>query len=130
MNRNSIIEQLKNEIIGLEAGPSVSHVGEIISVSDGVAKIRGLQNARASEMLEFQTEKGTVLGLALNLEEDSIGAIILGDAEDVKEGQKVKALGQILSIPVGEALIGRVLNPLGEAIDGKGPIKTEGLERQ
>ncbi len=130
MNRNLIIEQLKSEIAGLELGPVVSHVGEVISVSDGVAKVRGLQNVRASEMLEFQTETESVLGLALNLEEDSIGTIVLGNAENIKEGQKVKAVGEILSIPVGEALIGRVLNPLGQPIDGKAPIKTENMERQ
>jgi len=100
---------------------SVSEYGNIISISDGVAKISGLNNCEASEMLLF--EDGT-LGLALNLEEDSVGAIVLGDYSKIKQGQVVKRTKEILSIPVGDSLIGRVVDPLVSPIDGSGEIKS------
>ena len=96
-------------------------VGIVTEVGDGIAKVYGLQAAQSLEMLEF---KGGVAGIALNLEEDSVGAIILGPYEDIKEGDQVRTTGKIIQVPVGEALIGRVVNALGEPIDGKGPIAT------
>src|SRR3989475_6336577 len=97
-------------------------VGIVTEVGDGIAQVYGLQAAQSLEMLEF---KGGVAGIALNLEEDSVGAIILGPYEDIKEGDQVRTTGKIIQVPVGEALIGRVVNGLGEPIDGKGPIETK-----
>ena len=97
-------------------------VGIVTEVGDGIAQVYGLQAAQSLEMLEF---KGGVAGIALNLEEDSVGAIILGPYEDIKEGDQVRTTGKIIQVPVGEALIGRVVNGLGEPIDGKGPIATK-----
>ena len=98
---------------------SAARVGRIIEVGDGIARVSGLPDAGVNELLEF--ESGSV-GLALNLDEDSIGAVILGDVENIQEGQPVKATGRILSVPVGDGLLGRVVNALGEPIDGKGPL--------
>ncbi len=114
----SILNELKKEIADIKSGPTISNVGEVLRVGDGVAIIRGLSEVRYSEMLEFETKEGKILGLTLNLEESSVGAIVLGSTEKIKEGQTVKATGNILSIPVGENLIGRVINALGEPIDG------------
>ncbi len=119
---NDIVTQLKNRIEAFKAETKMESVGTVLSVGDGIAKISGLSNVKASEMLEFP---GGVIGVALNLEQDSIGAILLGDDSNIKQGDTVKSTGRILSVPVGEALIGRVVNPLGEPIDNKGPIKTE-----
>ena len=120
MDKHNILEQLKKEISGIKGTPSVSNVGEVLRVGDGVAIIRGLSGVKSSEILEFENanEGEKVTGLALNLEEDTIGAIILGDSTKVTEGQRVKGTGRILSIPVGSELLGRVINPLGEPIDG------------
>ncbi len=91
----------------------------MLEVGDGIARVSGLPDAAVNEMLEF--EDGT-FGLALNLDEDSIGAVVLGEVDDIEEGQTVRATGQILSVPVGDGLLGRVVNTLGEPIDGKGPL--------
>ena len=99
-------------------------MGRVLEVGDGIARVSGLSDAMMSEMLEFTTDKGPVYGVALNLEEDSVGAIILGDFENIEEGAEVKCLKRILEVPVGEALIGRVVNPLGRPLDGKGEIET------
>ena len=92
----------------------------MVQVGDGIASIQGLQGVRSNELLDFGNE---ILGLALNLESDLVGAAILGDANAVKEGDQVRSTGQIIEIPVGDALIGRVVDPLGRPLDGKGPIK-------
>src|SRR3989338_4530780 len=121
MDKQSILEELKNEIKGLRAsGPEVAHIGTVAKVGDGVAIVHGLSNVQYSELLEFETSLATenVKGLALNLEEDSVGVIILGEAATIKEGQTVKSTGKVLSIPVSEKIVGRVVNPLGEPIDG------------
>jgi F-type H+-transporting ATPase subunit alpha len=97
-------------------------VGIVTEVGDGIAQVYGLKNAQALELLEFE---GGTKGVAFNLEEDSVGAIILGPFEKIKEGQEVRTTGKIMQVPVGEALVGRVVNPLGEPIDGKGPIQTK-----
>lgn len=114
MNKDTIIQQLKNEIAGIRGEAKLEHVGTVAKVGDGVAIVHGLSNVQYSELLEFENVKG----LALNLEEDSIGVIILGDATAVKQGQTVKSTGKVLSIPVSEKIIGRVITPLGEPIDG------------
>ena len=100
----------------------VEDVGTVIQVGDGIARIHGLEKCMAGELLEFP---GDVFGMALNLEEDNVGCVLLGAEGNIKEGDIVKTTGRIMEVPVGEAMIGRVVNPLGQAIDGKGPIKTD-----
>jgi len=115
---------IKSEIEGYRSELDVSEVGTVIQVGDGIAKIHGLTNAMSGEMLEFSNG---VQGMVLNLEEDSIGAAILGDYLEIKEGDSVKRLNRILAVPTGDSLLGRVVTPLGEPIDGKGPINTDHL---
>lgn len=122
MQKDYIIDQLKKQIEGFEATTKTEKVGTVAEIGDGVARITGLSDAMASEMLEF--ENGAV-GVALNLEEDRVGAMILGDYTGIKEGDTVKSTGRILSIPVGENFIGRVIDPLGQPLDGKGEIKSD-----
>jgi len=132
MYKEMIIESLKKKISIFESKVEIDNIGRVISISDGVARISGLRDAMSSEMLEFETETDKVFGIALNLEENTIGAVILGDFNNIKEGSVVKKTGHILEVPVGNAMIGRVVNALGEAIDGKGKIKTNkqyGVER-
>ncbi len=113
---------IKQQIKGFEAGAADANVGSIISVGDGVAIIHGLSDAMAGEMLEFP---GNTMGMVLNLEEDSVGAVIFGEYTHLKEGDQVKCTGKIFSVPVGPELKGRVVNALGQPIDGKGPINAE-----
>jgi len=113
---------LKQQIERFDADVKVESVGTVIMVGDGIARIYGLDDAMAGELLEF--ENG-VYGMALNLEEDNIGCVILGPYHDIKEGDRVKRTGRVVEVPVGEALIGRVVNPLGQPLDGKGPIVTD-----
>ncbi len=122
MQKDYIIEQLKKRIEGFEAKAETEKVGTVAEIGDGVARITGLSDAMASEMLEF--ENGAV-GVALNLEEDRVGAMILGEYKNIKEGDTVKSTGKILSVPVGENFIGRVIDPLGAPLDGKGEIKSD-----
>ena len=110
-----IKEQIKNYSTQLQ----VSDVGTVIQVADGIARIHGLENAMSGELLEFPNE---IYGMVLNLEEDNVGAVLLGDAKNINEGDTVKTTGRVVSVPVGDALLGRVVNALGEPIDGKGPI--------
>src|SRR5437899_7941749 len=105
-------------------------VGSVVEAGDGIARVYGLGNAMYSELLEFQTiddagGRGTVIGMALNLEEDTVGAIILGDYLDIKEGTEVRSTGRIVQVPVGDGLIGRVVDPLGQPMDGKGPVPSD-----
>lgn len=113
---------LKQQIERFETDVHVEDVGTVIMVGDGIARVWGLEKAMAGELLEFP---GGTYGMALNLEEDNIGAVILGPYSHIKEGDTVKRTGRIVEVPVGEALIGRVVNPLGQPLDGKGPIVTE-----
>ncbi|MBI5638362.1 MAG: F0F1 ATP synthase subunit alpha [Nitrospinae bacterium] len=112
---------IKKEIEGFEKGVELKEVGTIVSVGDGIARIYGLENAMAGELLEFP---GGIIGMALNLEKDNVGAVLFGEDTLIKEGDEVKRTGRIAQVPVGEALIGRVVDGLGQPIDGKGPIKT------
>ena len=114
-----IASALKNNLEGLETDLEARTVGRVAEVGDGIARVSGLPDAAVNELLEF--EDGSV-GLALNLDEDSIGAVVLGDVDQIEEGQTVKATGRILSIPVGDAMLGRVVNALGDPIDGAGEI--------
>lgn len=116
-----ISEYLRRQIADFEKRVDVSEVGVVTYVGDGVARIYGLDNAMISELLEFPNN---VIGMVLNLEEDAVGAVLFGDDKLIKEGDIVKRTGRIMSVPAGEALIGRVVDALGRPIDGKGPIKT------
>ncbi|NGX17552.1 F0F1 ATP synthase subunit alpha [Wenzhouxiangella sp. XN24] len=119
---SEISDLIKEKILKFESTTVASNVGTVVSVTDGIVRIHGLANAAYGEMLEFP---GNTFGLALNLEQDSVGAVVLGDYLHISEGDTVKTTGRILEVPVGEALLGRVVNSLGVPIDGKGPIKTE-----
>src|SRR5688572_9132160 len=116
---SSILQDLEAKIAGLKTGTSKSNVGIVREVGDGVAKIEGLSDVMLNEMIEFP---GGLYGLALNLEESEVGAILLGAAEHVVEGTEVKTTGRLLSVPVGKGLLGRVVDTLGNPVDGKGPI--------
>jgi F-type H+-transporting ATPase subunit alpha len=118
---SSIIRQ---QIESFDVDLHVDEVGTVLEVGDGIARVHGLEKAMASERVEF--ENGA-FGLALNLEEDSVGVVILGDYFDIREGQTVKRTGRVLSVPAGDALIGRVVNPLAQPLDGKGPVETTNL---
>ncbi len=121
-NKDYIIDQLKKQIIDFKSAAIKEKVGTVEEIGDGVARISGLSEVMASEMIEFS---GGKYGVALNLENDTIGAIVLGESESIKEGDTVKSTGRILAVPVGEQLIGRVVDPLGQPIDNKGEIKTD-----
>ncbi|MFC6118058.1 F0F1 ATP synthase subunit alpha [Macrococcoides bohemicum] len=112
---------LKSQIANYESGMTVTDVGTVIQVGDGIALVHGLNNVMAGELVEFGNG---VLGLAQNLEENNVGVVILGPYLDIKEGDEVKRTGRIMEVPVGEELIGRVVNPLGQPIDGRGPLNT------
>ena len=115
---------IREKIENYETKTEISNTGSVVEISDGMCRIYGLQNVMSSELIEFEDENST-LGIALNLEEDNVGAVILGDYTKIKEGTKVKATGKIASIKVGDELIGRILDPTGEALDGKGAINTQ-----
>ena len=118
---DEITSILRQEIENYEKAIDVTEIGSVISVGDGIARIHGLEKVMAGELIEFPHE---VSGIAMNLEEDQVGAVLLGDYTEIKEGDEVKRTGRIMSVPVGEELIGRVVNALGEPIDGKGPVQT------
>src|SRR5213594_90989 len=117
-----ISEIIKRQLAGYEAEVDLQEVGRVIEVGDGIARIYGLEKAMAGELLQFP---GDVVGMVLNLEEDNVGAVLLGEDRAIKEGDTVKRTKRIAQVPVGEALTGRVVNALGEPVDGKGPIATK-----
>src|SRR3989344_4811924 len=117
-----IIEKLKAEISGFKSEIKAEKVGRVYEVGDGVCRVWGLSDVMASEMVEIETDAGMVSGIALNLEEDSVGVVILGDPLKVKEGHVVRGSGRVLSVRVGREMVGRVVNALGEPIDGRGPL--------
>ena len=119
INTADIAAAIRKNLEDFEPSLEESQVGRVLEVGDGIARVSGLPDAAVNELLQF--ESGTV-GLALNLDEDSIGAVVLGEVDDIEEGQTVRATGDILSLPVGDGLLGRVVNALGEPIDGKGPL--------
>jgi F-type H+-transporting ATPase subunit alpha len=119
---SNVIAELKTKIENFKFQAKAEKVGFVMSIGDGIARVTGLSEAKSAEMLEFPY--GTI-GVALNLEKDSIGAVLLGEYEHIKEGDEVKSTGKILSVPVGEAMIGRVIDPLGRPLDNKGPIKSD-----
>lgn len=131
INPDEISSILKENIRNYENKAEVSNIGSVLEVGDGIARIYGLRNVMSNELVEFEDGKGT-LGITLNLEEDNVGVVILGDYIHIKEGMTVKTTGRIASVPVGDALIGRIVNPTGRPIDGKGDIvtdKTRPIER-
>ncbi|MCH2099392.1 MAG: F0F1 ATP synthase subunit alpha, partial [Pseudomonadales bacterium] len=121
LNPSEISEIIKQRISSLELGNEARNEGTIVSVSDGIIRIHGLADAKYGEMIEFE---GGVFGLALNLERDSVGAVVLGDYGVLAEGQTARCTGRILEVPVGRELVGRVVDALGNAIDGKGALHT------
>lgn len=115
---------IKSKLTQYEATTSISDVGTVMEVGDGIARIYGLRNAMAGELIQFEDGHNT-MGMVLNLEEDNVGAVILGEYIHIQEGQLVKTTGRISSVPVGDSLIGRVVNPIGQPLDGKGPIDSK-----
>jgi F-type H+-transporting ATPase subunit alpha len=123
LNPSEISDLIKARIKNFESASEARNTGVIVSLTDGIVRIHGLSDALQGEMLEFP---GGIFGLALNLERDSVGAVVLGDYKNLKEGDTVKTTGRVLEVPVGEGLLGRVVNALGQPIDGKGEIKASG----
>src|ERR1700744_4805142 len=121
---DEITNILRQEIENYDKAIDVSETGSVISVGDGIARVHGLERVMAGELISFPHN---VSGIAMNLEEDQVGAVLLGDYTEIKEGDEVKRTGRIMSVPVGKALIGRVVNALGEPIDGKGAIQNDGF---
>jgi F-type H+-transporting ATPase subunit alpha len=122
---DEITRIIKEQLGGFTADVDVSEVGTVLSVGDGIARIHGLERCMAGELLELPHD---VMALALNLEEDSVGVVLMGESSAIREGDQVKRTGRIMSVPVGEALIGRVVNALGQPIDGKGPVPTTAFQ--
>ncbi len=122
LNPSEISELIKNKIQNLEVGTDLRTQGTVVSVTDGICRVHGLTDVMQGEMLEFP---GNTFGMALNLERDSVGAVVLGEYEHISEGDTVKTTGRILEVPVGPELLGRVVNSLGQPIDGKGPINAK-----
>jgi len=116
---------IKKQIESFEATVEVQEVGQVVQVGDGIARVYGLEKVMAGELVEFSDG---LLGMALNLEEDNVGCVLFGDDVHIKEGDSAKRTGRIMEIPVGDAMLGRVINPLGQPIDGKGPIKTDKVQ--
>jgi len=121
INTDQLTKLLKEKIESFDGNVDVSEVGEVIQVGDGVARVSGLENVMSSELVELPND---VYGMALNLEEDNVGLVLFGETRMVKEGDLAKRTGRVVEVPVGEAMLGRVVNPLGQPIDGKGPIDT------
>jgi F-type H+/Na+-transporting ATPase subunit alpha len=120
--KRDIVSVIKDQIEHFGTAVTAANVGTVIEVGDGIARIHGLGKVAYNELIQFPHD---IMGLALNLEEDNVGAVILGDSGQIKEGDEVKATGRVIEVPVGDALIGRVVDPLGRPVDGKGPIRTD-----
>ena len=121
---DEITSVIKQEIEQFSSELEISEVGRVVEVGDGIARIYGLSNAMAGELLEFETSEGVIMGQAMNLELDTVGAVIYGNYLHIREGDTVKSTGRLLEIPVGEELLGRVVDPLGNPLDGAGAINT------
>src|SRR5207248_8952099 len=121
LKAEEITEIIRQQLSGIGRGVDVSEVGTVVTVGDGIARFYGLDRVMAGELVQFPHD---VAGLALNLEQDSVGVVLLGEASTVAEGDVCKRTGKIMSVPVGQAMVGRVVNALGQPIDGKGPINT------
>src|SRR5271157_3290219 len=121
-NMSNLLQEIEAKIAGAKTATMKQNVGVVREIGDGVAKIEGLTDAMLNEMLDFGDG---VVGLALNLEETDVGAIILGDYTAIKEGDEVRTTGNLLQVPVGKGLLGRVVNALGQPLDGKGPVQSD-----
>src|SRR2546427_1683527 len=119
---STLLQEIEAQIAGVKTSVAKQNVGAVREIADGVAKIEGLTDAMLNEMLDFGNG---ITGLALNLEETEVGAIILGDYTKIEEGSEVRTTGKLLQVPVGKAMLGRVVDALGQPVDGKGPIKTD-----
>src|SRR5215813_3595410 len=119
---DEITQLIRQQIENYESRIAVDEVGTVITLGDGIARVYGLEKVMAGELLSFPHD---VAGIAMNLEEDQVGVVLLGDYTEIKEGDEVKRTGRIMSVPVGEGMIGRVVNALGNPIDGKGPIEAK-----
>src|ERR1700745_1108431 len=119
---DEITQLIRQQIENYETKVAVDETGTVITLGDGIARVYGLEKVMAGEMLSFPHG---IAGIAMNLEEDQVGVVLLGEYTEIKEGDEVKRTGRIMSVPVGEALVGRVVNSLGQAIDDKGPITTD-----
>src|SRR6202048_3875950 len=119
---DEITRLIREQIENYESKISVDETGTVISLGDGIARVYGLDKVMAGELLSFPHD---VAGIAMNLEEDQVGVVLLGDYTEIKEGDTVKRTGRIISVPVGDAMVGRVVNALGQAIDDKGPVATD-----
>ncbi|MDD4421299.1 MAG: F0F1 ATP synthase subunit alpha, partial [Bacteroidales bacterium] len=122
INVSEVSEVLRKQLEGIESQVQMDEVGTVLQVSDGVVRIYGLRNAEANELLEFENGE---MAVVMNLEADNVGAVLLGPTDEIKEGFTVKRTKRIASIRVGESLLGRVINPLGEPVDGRGAITGE-----
>src|SRR5512140_2125151 len=122
LNLSDIADALRSRIDQFAPTLKAVDVGNVVEIGDGIAICTGLPNVHASELVEF-TKTGT-LGIALNLDENQVGVIVMGDYQTIEQGDTVRSTGRVISVPVGEALIGRVVDPLGRPLDGKGPINT------
>src|ERR671925_1774931 len=119
---DEITSLIRERITGYEAGEAdLSEVGTVLEIADGIARVHGLENCMSMEMLDLPHD---VTGLALNLEEDNVGAVLFGPWDEIEEGDQVKRTGRLLEVPVGDALLGRVVDPLGNPLDGKGDVNT------
>src|SRR6476469_6014140 len=121
LKAEEITEIIRQQLSGIGKGVDVAEVGTVTAVGDGIARVYGLDRVMAGELVQFPHN---VAGLALNLEEDNVGVVLLGEASSIKEGDQVKRTGIIMSVPVGQQMVGRVVNPLGVPVDGKGPVNT------
>ncbi|MGZ5538224.1 MAG: F0F1 ATP synthase subunit alpha, partial [Chthoniobacterales bacterium] len=119
---STILEEIETQIAGLKTSTTKSNIGVVRETGDGVARIEGLSDVMLNEMIEFQSG---IFGMALNLEETEVGAILLGDTTKVMEGDEVRTTGKLLQVPVGKGLLGRVVNTIGQPLDGKGPVKSD-----
>ena len=121
INPSEITQLIRERILNYDATVEVAEVGTVISLGDGIARVHGLDSVMAGELIEFE---GGISGIAMNLEEDQVGAVVMGDFTELKEGDQVRRSGRIISIPVGDAMLGRVVDSLGQPIDDGGPIET------
>src|SRR6266404_2783834 len=121
LKAEEITEIIRQQLTGIGRGIDVAEVGTVVSVGDGIARVYGLDRVMAGELVQFSHN---IAGLALNLEEDNVGVVLLGEYQQIKEGDEVRRTGKIMSVPVGPAMVGRVVDALGKPIDGKGPVAT------
>src|SRR4051812_27198440 len=126
LSADEISQIIKSQIQNFDSATLVKETGTVLSTGDGIARLYGLEGAMAGELVQFSN---SVFGLVLNLEDDNVGVALLGDAASIREGDSVKRTGTIASVPVGEGLLGRVVNTLGQPIDGKGPIQSNTQRR-